>query len=271
MVAGPQNLSSKPTSGTDGIYLNGNSYLQTQNGNINLWAANEVLVATGSPGSVMNNGIRTVAGGNISVVTQYGNVNSGEIPWATFSRQRHPTILFRPMNSLGQALGGISTAAGGNVTISAGKDVLSYLPVASSGQSAAADAGSGAFGAEPGNVTITAGGNVYGHYVVANGVGTMTAGQNVGSSVVSKNLALSLIKGSWSVNAPHGNIYLQEVRNPNGVFNNVRNARLLRPATTCSTTVPKTRSRSTPVVVFTLPALAFLVRMTRYPSFTRHS
>ena len=30
--------------------------------------------------------------------------------------------------------------------------------------------------------------------------------------------ALSLASGGWSVNAPNGNIYLQEVRNPNGVF-----------------------------------------------------
>ena len=32
-------------------------------------------------------------------------------------------------------------------------------------------------------------------------------------------MALSLVKGSWNLNA-QGNIYLQEVRNPNGVFDN---------------------------------------------------
>jgi hypothetical protein len=40
-----------------------------------------------------------------------------------------------------------------------------------------------------------------------------------------KLFALSLINGSWNVNAPNGNIYLQEVRNPNGVFNNIGSAK----------------------------------------------
>ena len=77
MTAGPQNLTSRPASGTDGIYLNGNAYIQTQNGNINLWAANEVLVNTGNSGAVGGNGIRTLNGGNLSVTTQFGNVNAG--------------------------------------------------------------------------------------------------------------------------------------------------------------------------------------------------
>src|SRR6516162_8536460 len=59
--------------------------------------------------------------------------------------------------------------------------------------------------------------------MVANGSGTITAGKNVGGLVASQNLALSLISGGWTVNAPNGNIYLQEVRNPNGVFNNQGN------------------------------------------------
>jgi len=48
-------------------------------------------------------------------------------------------------------------------------------------------------------------------------VGTIIAGENVGNSF--QNVALSLIKGDWDLNAPNGNIYLQEVRNPNGIFN----------------------------------------------------
>ena len=78
------------------------------------------------------------------------------------------------------------------------------------------DAGSGAFGAAPGNVTLTAGGDVTGHYVLANGTGTITAA-NAGDG--NQALALSLIKGGWVVNAAD-NIFLQEVRNPNGMFNN---------------------------------------------------
>ncbi len=58
-----------------------------------------------------------------------------------------------------------------------------------------------------------------GHYVLANGVGTITAGGNIGAPTASGGFALSLIKGSWNVSAPNGSIYLQDVRNPNGVFN----------------------------------------------------
>ena len=47
LSAGPQNLTSRPAAGSDGIYLQGNSYIQTLNGNINLWAANEVIVNPG--------------------------------------------------------------------------------------------------------------------------------------------------------------------------------------------------------------------------------
>ena len=119
-------------------------------------------------------------------------------------------------------MGGISTAAGGDVSIDAGGDVITYLP-SGSDPAVASDGGSGAFGPQAGNVTVKAGGSVYGHFIVANGVGTLTAGQNVGGADADKNVALSLVKGSWTVNAPNGNIYLQEVRNPNGVFNNGAN------------------------------------------------
>ena len=67
-----------------------------------------------------------------------------------------------------------------------------------------------------------------------NGTGTINAGQNIGmahpqQSNITENVALSLVKGGWNLNAGwdpiaqtvqsgNGNIYLQEVRNPNGVF-----------------------------------------------------
>lgn len=213
MFAGPNNLASKPASGTDGIYLNGTGFIQTENGNINLWAANEVLVATsGALANGIGNGIRTLGGGNITVTAQYGNVNTGADPLGFLYRSSAPYY------SVNSDVGGISTAAGGNVTINAGGNITSFLP--SSGTAGAADAGTGAFGSQPGNVTLQAGGNIVGHYVLANGVGTVTAENNVGSSLGGPNsFALSLIKGSWTVNAPNGSIYLQEVRNPNGVFN----------------------------------------------------
>jgi hypothetical protein len=200
--------------GSDGIYLNGNSFIQTQNGDIHLWAGNEVIVNPGygdlASGDVGNNGIRTLAGGNIQVTAKFGDVNTGGNAQG-FSSFRS----LQPYYRVSKNLGGISTAAGGNVQIDAGGDVTSYLPL---GQSGASDAGSGAFG--PGNVTINAGGSVFGHFIVAAGHGSVTANNgNAGGPDASQNIALSLIQGSWSVNAPNGNIYLQEVRNPNGVYN----------------------------------------------------
>jgi hypothetical protein len=110
-------------------------------------------------------------------------------------------------------LGGISTASGGNVVIQAGGNITAALPQGAS--QAQSDFGSGAFGAAAGNVTLIAGGNVTGHYVVANGAGNITC-QSAGTA--SENLALSLVNGGWTVNAAD-NIFLQEVRNPNGAFN----------------------------------------------------
>ena len=92
-------------------------------------------------------------------------------------------------------------------------------------------------------MTIVAGGNVTGNYLVANGTGAIYAGVKMvngipvdangnpvtdgksyvldsatGSAGTADNeLALNLITGGWTVNAAQ-NIYLQEVRNPNGVF-----------------------------------------------------
>ena len=208
---------SLPASGEDGIYLNGGSTLQTQNGSISLAAPNEVIVNSGA--------IRTLAGGSISVTTEYGDVNTGnDVQGYLFGQTAAPYYKVNTAN-----LGGISTAAGGNVTIAAGGNVISFLPVQSDYANAKFDGGTGAFGSQPGNVTITAGGNIYGHYVLADGVGTISAGGNVGAPLSDPNnpnytykiadgFALSLINGSWSVFAPHGSIYVQDVRNPNGVF-----------------------------------------------------
>lgn len=219
----PYSGTSKPNAGADGIYLNGISYLQTQNGDIGLNAANEVIVNSGA--------IRTIAGGNIDVRAG-GNVNTGTSVSGFYYSTTAPYYTPSP------TLGGISTAAGGNITITAGGDVTSFSDTTVAFDPNApnstffpdSDAGTGAFGSEPGNVTINAGGNVYGHFVEVNGTGTINAGQDIGTS--DQNVALSLVAGSWNLNAGWnlatkavqsgvGDIYLQEVRNPNGVFDNL--------------------------------------------------
>lgn len=215
---------SLPTTGNDGIYLNGSSYIQTQNGGVSLFAPNEVIINSGA--------IRTIGGGSINVTTLYGDVNTGTSTSGFNYISKAPYFSPFTVTGFGNSasfsknsnLGGISTAAGGNVTINAGGNVISYLPFGTEKD----DAGTGAFGSQAGDVTINAGGSVYGHYVVVNGTGTINAGQDIGNS--DNNVALSLVAGSWNLNAGWnpstqsvqagtGNIYLQEVRNPNGVFN----------------------------------------------------
>ena len=218
LLAGPQNLTSRPAAGSDGIYLQGNSYIQALNGNINLWVANEVIVNPGpadplGSGPVGNNGIRTLAGGSISVTAQFGDVNTGgNYRGYVFGQGTAPYYKVSP------SLGGISTYAGGDVAITAGGNVTSYLPLQNDYNNAQFDGGTGAFGSQPGNVTIAAGGDVSGHYVLANGVGSITAGGNIGAPTADGGFALSLVKGSWNISAPDGSIYVQDVRNPNGVF-----------------------------------------------------
>ncbi len=204
----------------NGIYLWGNSTIQSAGGDITLWAGNEVQVGWNGSEQIgqANAGagsVTTTAGGNISVTAESGDVNTGS---SVFGFDYSPAA---PYLSASTSLGGISTADGGNVTINAGGDVTSLAattvaldPTQSSPVDT--DAGSGAFGSEPGNVTINAGGNVYGHFVVADGTGTINAGQDIGTS--DDNVALSLVSGSWILNAQQ-DIYLQEVRNPNGLYN----------------------------------------------------
>jgi filamentous hemagglutinin family protein len=197
-------------SGTGNIYLNGGlgktqtGAIQLAHGSLNLTAGNSVLVGGGY--------VTTTGGGSITVDALAGSVNTGTAAAGYLFQDASPAS--GQMYSVSPQLGGISTAAGGDVTITAGQNVTSFLP---SNSKPAGDAGSGAFGSAPGNVTITAGGNVTGHYVVANGTGTIMAGQNAGTATTP--VSLSLVAGGWNVNAGQ-NIILQEVRNPNGIFNN---------------------------------------------------
>ena len=208
LTAGTMPSTSAPNPGDDGIYLNGSASLQTVDGNITLDAANEVTVGGG--------GIRTIGGGNIEVTAHYGNVDTGT------SVNGFNYLTAAPWYAPASSLGGISTVAGGNVSINAGGDVISFPTTTV----APGDPGTGAFGPQPGDVAINAGGSVYGNYVVMSGTGTIHAGQNIGAmpspeNPVFDNVALSLAKGSWNLYAQN-NIYLQEVRNPNGVFDNKR-------------------------------------------------
>ena len=185
--------------GTGSILFSGTAGLQSGTADITLLAGNNVTVNSGY--------VRTINGGNISVTAVSGSVNAGNNPNGYDFYSTGTGYAVDPN------LGGISTASGGNVNIAAGTDIISYLPAAGGVQT---DAGSGCFGPAPGNVTLTAGRNVSGHYVVADGTGTIIAGNNAGIST--KSLALSLVSGGWNVTAVN-DILLQEVRNPNGVFN----------------------------------------------------
>lgn len=186
-------------SGTGNLALNGSAGIQSTDGDISLLAGNNITVASGF--------VRTIHGGDITAQAVAGNINTGT---------RANGFLFRPTGyEVDSELGGISTANGGDVALQAGQDVISFLPLAGGLQS---DAGSGAFGAASGNLTIQAGRDVQGHFVVRNGTGTIQAGRNAGTAT--RLLALSAVDTAWNVTAAN-DILLQEVRNPNGIFNNL--------------------------------------------------
>jgi filamentous hemagglutinin family protein len=200
----------------------GSEFFQTDKGSISLTAGKNIQVGTGA--------VTTIAGGSIAAMAITGNVNTGTDANGYLFSGPAPNGKQPGGASVDLAsLGGISTGAGGDVTIIAGQNVTSLLPA--SGKPATnpgGDPGSGAFGPEHGDVTVFAGGNVIGHYVVGNGNGLIEAGADAlgnmipganASAGTSTQLALSLIDGSWTVKAAQ-NIDLQEVRNPNGIFNN---------------------------------------------------
>ena len=188
--------------GVGTVLLQGNATLQAQDGAIGIQAGQDVTVQSGA--------IRTTAGGSIAIEATSGSINAGSNDKGYTFSDEAPAISVNVAE-----LGGISTAAGGNVELSAGADVISYFP--SGFGTSHADAGSGAFGSQPGDVTVRAGRDVQGHFVLRNGTGSIAAGRDAGTR--NRQLALSLIAGSWAVEATH-DILLQEVRNPNGIFNN---------------------------------------------------
>jgi filamentous hemagglutinin family protein len=203
-------------SAANDVTLLGSAAIKTAAGSIDVVAGNNISVANGGiVTGIAGSSVMTGTGGNINVQAVSGSVS------VTSTAGGYAFSATGDGYSVSPKLSGISTASGGNVTIEAEGNITTDLPSGSvpnipNGGSVVADFGTGAFGANPGNVTLTAGGNITGHYVVANGTGTITAGGDAGT--ITANLALSLIDGGWVVNATD-DIYLQEVRNPNGMFN----------------------------------------------------
>jgi filamentous hemagglutinin family protein len=243
-------------SGVGNIYLNGgsglsqNGVIQLSAGSVNLLAGQSILIGSGS--------VFTTGGGSIYADALAGDINAGTSNGSSTSGGTQTSdYLFTASGSRPNAiLGGISTAAGGDVTMIAGDDVISVPTVPSNSQWPGA---SGTYGA--GNVTVIAGNQITGNYTLASGVGTMLAGVQVSSmqagalqnrnanpttsastlndletevtqnsngngnigaaSGASGPVTLSLIQGSWNAWAAN-NIYLKEVNNPNGTFNSLQ-------------------------------------------------
>ena len=249
-------------SGTGNIYLNGGAGLtqsgsiQMSAGDINLFAGQSILVAPLNSQSVSGS-IFTTGGGNIFAYAMAGDIVAGTANGSANGNTQTTDYNFTDAGATPNPyLGGISTAAGGNVTLIAGNNIDS-TPIVPSRQAPGA---SGTYGS--GNVTIIAGNRITGNYTLADGVGTMLAGvpvasaqaailqnpnanpaayatalsgletavmqsQNSGGNIGAAPVAgassispvrLSLISGSWNVWAAN-DISIKEVNNPNGAFN----------------------------------------------------
>ena len=214
--------------------------IQSGSGSISLTALQNIDAGSGY--------ITTSGGGSITAHALEGNIGTGYFAQGYVFKNGASSI--NTAYDLSGGLGGISTAGGGDVTLIAGGNVTSVLPgnrgyyyngdFFSPLNSTYATAGAGAYGRQAGNVTIVAGGDVTGNYMVANGVGSIYAGVlmdgsgnplkdlsdqyvlgstgSAGTAALNPDLALGLVKGGWNVAAAQ-NIFLQEVRNPNGIFN----------------------------------------------------
>ena len=240
LTAGYDFLHSLVTPGAGSVLLNGNSSIQTSSGAIGLTAGKDITVGAGY--------VITTGGGGIDAHALTGSIDTGSSGQGYAFKLNASSIL--TAYDLSHGLGGISTMAGGDVNLTAGGNISSVLPgkkgffyngnFISAQNSDYSTAGAGAYGKQAGDVNIVAGGNVTGHYLVAKGNGSIFAGVQMdasgnpvtdlsgnyvlgttgsaGTAQLSPNLALSLISGGWNVTAAQ-NIFLQEVRNPNGVFN----------------------------------------------------
>ena len=224
LVAGtgfvPTASQAAPLSGTDQIFLDGNSYVQTQDGDLGLFASGSVQVGNpnyNSPG--IGSYLNTAGGGNIYATALYGDINAGQ-NYAGYTIGNNGL-------SLGSFVGGISTLAGGNVTLAAGHNVTSVPQTRTT--SSSTPGASGAYGG--GDVTVIAGNQITGNFLVSHGTGKLEAGVSVaGNNQVTINnpaadigtaqqgVNLSLIAGTWEAYAAR-NLYVTEVNNPSGTFN----------------------------------------------------
>jgi filamentous hemagglutinin family protein len=231
-------------SGVGSITLNGGSArspsnpIQLSAGSLGLFAGQSIVVGFGS--------VFTTGGGSIFADALAGDINAGTGNGGYVYNADGSFSVPNP--------GGIATAAGGDVTLIAGGNVISVPTVPASIPLNQSVGASGAYGS--GDVTVIAGNQISGNYTLANGVGTLLAGVTVQSAQItlldtpnadpaaraavlqslesavtqSQNpngnigasgqslVNLSLIDGSWNAWAAN-NIYIGEVRNPNGTFN----------------------------------------------------
>ncbi len=248
-------------SGTGNIYLNGGSGLTTVGtiqlsaGDINLFAGQSILVAPANS-QVVSGSVFTTGGGNIFADALAGDVIAGTSNGGNGTLQTSDYYFDATGSRPNTVLGGISTAAGGNVTLIAGHNIDS-TPIVPSKQAPGA---SGTYGS--GDVTVIAGNQITGNFNLANGNGNLLAGVqvpsgqagilqnrgadpsayaatlnslktavtqsqnangNVGVAPVAGKpsttpVTLSMINGSWNVWAAN-DVSIREVNNPNGAFN----------------------------------------------------
>ncbi|HEV2694095.1 MAG TPA: filamentous hemagglutinin N-terminal domain-containing protein, partial [Verrucomicrobiae bacterium] len=148
--------------GNGNIYINGGPGLsqlgsiQLGSGDLNLFASQSILVGSGS--------LFTAAGGNIFAYAAKGDINAGTANGSDNGFSQTSNFTFSDDGTAPNTfLGGISTAAGGNVTLIAGNNIDS-TPTVPSKQAPAA---SGAYG--PGDVTVIAGKQITGNFNVTDG------------------------------------------------------------------------------------------------------
>jgi filamentous hemagglutinin family protein len=204
------------------------SFIQTSSGSITLTAGQSIEVGNGC--------INTVGGGDIVAKALSGDVNTGDNNNGyAFSAFGYHIAAASSISGLPQ-VGGIATIGGGDVTLNAGNDVISEPVIPASADNPAngifgSPGASGAYGSQPGNVTVVAGNQIFGNYLVRNGTGMLEAGVTVQNGQVTQVLnpvadigsptdpvSLNLVSGNWDAWAAQ-DLYIAEVRNPNGTFN----------------------------------------------------
>lgn len=204
------------------------SFIQTSGGSISLTASQSIEVGNGC--------VNTVGGGSIAATALSGDVNAGDNNNGyAFSAFGYHIAAASSISGLPQ-VGGIATIGGGDVTLAAGNDVISEPLIPASAANPAngifgSPGASGAYGSQPGNVTVIAGNQILGNYLVRNGTGLLEAGVTVQNGQVTQILNptadigspadpvnLSLVSGNWDAWAAQ-DLYIAEVRNPNGTFN----------------------------------------------------